>query len=75
MKLELTKLAAVKLELLLENLEAEWSAKVREDFLKKVTRKFAHVTIFPESCAESQVKSGLRKIVISKQTSAFYIIG
>jgi plasmid stabilization system protein ParE len=74
MKLELTKLAAAKLELLLAYLESEWSAKVREEFLKKVTRKFTHLTVFPKSCPESQVKRGLRKIVLSKQTSAFYKI-
>lgn len=40
MKLELTKLAALKLELLLEYLEEKWSFKVREKFLQNTNRKF-----------------------------------
>lgn len=65
MKLELTKLAAIKLELLLDYLESEWTPKVKADFLKKVNQKFNHLTVFPESCPESQLKKGLRRIVLS----------
>ncbi|MEX0981404.1 MAG: type II toxin-antitoxin system RelE/ParE family toxin [Bacteroidales bacterium] len=71
-KIILSKRAATKLENLLEYLETEWSIKVKKDFIKKLDRSFDLIKEFPESTEESNLKKGLRKCVISKQTTAYF---
>ena len=71
-KIILSKRAATKLKKLLEYLESEWSIKVKNDFIKKLDRSFNLIKEFPESTEESILKKGLRKCVISKQTTAYF---
>ncbi len=68
----LSKLASKKLEKLLNYLEKEWSVKAKNDFIKKLDHSFEMIKKLPESTEESNAKKGLRKCVISKQTTAYF---
>lgn len=68
----LSKRASKKLAKLLEYLETEWSLKVRDNFLSKFKKLIMQIQKYPESCTISNSVKGLRKLVITKQTSLFY---
>ena len=71
-EIRFSKRAAIKLENLLNFLEKEWSIKVKNDFILKLNRTLSNIQQFPESFPESLSKKGLRKCVITKQTTIFY---
>jgi len=71
-KIRLSRRAARKLESLLNYLEIEWSLKVRNDFIAKMDRTLKNNEKFPHSFPESQTVKGLRKCVISRQTTIYY---
>lgn len=71
-EVKLSKRACKKLELLLEYLELEWSLKVKNDFIKKLDRSLNQIKKFPDSTVKSEIKNGLHKCVITKQTSLYY---
>ncbi len=71
-EIRFSKRAAIKLENLLNFLEKEWSIKVKNDFILKLNRTLSNIQQFPESFPESIRKKGLRKCVITKQTTIFY---
>ena len=68
----LSKTAAKKLEKLLEYLTKHFSKNVAQKFLGKLDARLEVVKSHPESFSKSQLKKGLHKCVISKQTSVFY---
>ena len=73
-KVVLSSTAKDKLSDLLEYLERGWSAKVKNDFIKKLDRSIARISAYPQSCPESTQVRGLYKCVVTKQTSLFYRI-
>jgi plasmid stabilization system protein ParE len=74
MKIRLSSLAAFKLELLLEHLENEWSERIKNKFLGKLKSSLNSVAEKPNAFPKSQIRPDLRKVVITKQTTALYKI-
>jgi len=65
-------IAEKKLEALLEYLLVEWSLKVKTNFIKRLDDYLQIIKQEPESFPESEKVSGLRRCVITKQTSIYY---
>jgi plasmid stabilization system protein ParE len=74
MKVFLSELAENKLLKLTEFLLENWSLKVRNDFVKKLTSKIGQISDQPESCPQSSEFKGLYKCVLTKQTTFYYRI-
>ncbi len=74
MKVFLSELAENKLLKLTEFLLENWSLKVRNDFVKKLTSKIGQISDQPESCSQSSEFKGLYKCVLTKQTTFYYRI-
>ncbi len=70
--IKLSVIAARKLDNLLVFLEHEWSARVKDDFVKKLNKSLNQIQKLPESFPESERIRGLRKCVVTKQTTIFY---
>jgi len=64
--------ASQKLEKLLTFLESKWSVKVRKDFVLKLDDCLKKIQALPDSFPESEKIKGLRKCVITKQTTIYY---
>ncbi|MCF8352665.1 MAG: type II toxin-antitoxin system RelE/ParE family toxin [Bacteroidales bacterium] len=71
-KVIISKRASNKLAKLLEYLEKEWSLKVKNDFIEKLDKAVTQIRKYPKSAEESKAKSGLRKYVVTNQTTVFY---
>lgn len=65
-------IAKEKLEDLFDHLIEKWSYKVKAEFLQKLDRSIEIIKEQPEIFPESQKEKGLRKCVITKQTTVFY---
>lgn len=74
MKIFLSPKAALQLTELLEYLEENWSVKTRDRFLSKFDRNLKVIVSMPKAFPMSEKKKGLRRSVISKQTTIFYRI-
>jgi len=74
MKVYLSELAENKLLKLSIFLVENWSLKVRDDFINKLTVKINQIAQHPESCPQSNEFKGLFKCVITKQTTFYYRI-
>jgi plasmid stabilization system protein ParE len=64
--------ASLKLEALLLFLKSEWSEKVKNEFIIKLDKSLKQIQRLPESCPESKIVKGLRKCIVTKQTTVFY---
>ena len=71
MKVYFSELAESKLIDLTEYLLEEWSLKVRNDFVDKLSAKIKQITVQPKSCPESKFSRGLYKCVLTIQTTFF----
>ena len=71
-EIRLSKRAMKRLENLLVYLEEEWSTKVKHDFVRKLDKSLKQIQKLPDSYPESEKIRGLRKCVLSKQTTVFY---
>ncbi|XCF07011.1 type II toxin-antitoxin system RelE/ParE family toxin [Tamlana crocina] len=71
-KVVISKTAEKKLEKLFEYLIAEWSDKVKREFVEKLDSSIEIVKNQPEIFPESKKGKGLRKCVITKQTTLYY---
>lgn len=71
-KIRLSRKAMYKLDNLLDFLEKEWSIKVKNDFIVKFDKTLKKIEQFPDSFPESEIIKGLRKCVLTKQTTIFY---
>lgn len=71
-EIRLSKRAMRKLDSLLDYLEEEWSAKVKHEFVLKLDKSLKQIQKLPDSFPESEKISGLRKCVVTKQTTVFY---
>jgi plasmid stabilization system protein ParE len=67
-----SKLAEDKLQKLFDYLTERWSPKVKSDFVEKLDRSIEIIKTQPESFPESDIKPGLHKCVISKQTTLYF---
>jgi len=71
-KVVLSKRASEKLENLLNYLETQWSEKVKQNFIKKFDDSVKAISLFPESTEKSDLKKGLHRCVVTKQTTFYY---
>lgn len=71
-EIRLSKRAMEKLDSLLIYLEDEWSTKVKHDFVLKLDKSLKQIQKLPDSFPESEKIKGLRKCVVTKQTTVFY---
>jgi plasmid stabilization system protein ParE len=74
MKVYLSELAEDKLTKLTHYLHSEWSLKVKNEFVSKLTDKINQIASHPESCPQSAIQKGLYKCVVTRQTSFYYRI-
>jgi plasmid stabilization system protein ParE len=72
MKVFLSNEAAAQLSELLLYLEGRWSIRVRNNFLNKLTKNLTTIENMPYAYPESKKMPGIRKCVISPQTSLYY---
>ena len=71
-KVIISEIAEKRLESLFEYLLEEWSFKGKSDFIKKLDKNIQIIKDQPDSFPESDKESGLRKCVITKQTTLYY---
>ena len=71
-KVVLSKRAADKLEKLLIYLETNWSERVKQNFIKKFDNSVKFISLFPEATEKSNLKKGLHRCVVTKQTAIYY---
>lgn len=71
-EIRLSKRAMNKLDSLLVYLENEWSTKVKYNFILKLDKSLKQIQKLPDSFPESEKIRGLRKCVVTKQTTVFY---
>jgi plasmid stabilization system protein ParE len=71
-EIRLSNRAMKKLDSLLVYLEKEWSTKVKQDFILKLDKALKQIQKLPDSFPESEKIRGLRKCVVTKQTTVFY---
>ena len=74
MKVFLSQTAGDQLHALIDYLELQWSGKVRDNFIHKIQRSMQTIGSMPYSFPASERFPGLRKCVITSQTTAFYRI-
>ena len=72
MKVYLSALAELKLELLIEYLASEWGKSSKVKFLNKLETTIDRISKFPDSNPKSNELGGIYKCVVSKQTSLVY---
>ncbi len=70
-EIRLSKRAAKKLDSLLAFLEKRWSLKVKGNFIQKFDESLKYIQLHPDSFPVSEKLNGLRKCVVTKQTT-FY---
>jgi len=71
-KVVISKTAEKKLENLFEYLIEKWSVKVKKDFVEKLDSSIEIIKNQPEIFPESKKGKGLRKCVITKQSTLYY---
>lgn len=71
-KVDISKTAQKKLDRLIEFLEEEWSEKIKQEFVIKLDNSIRIIKSQPEAFPESNLRKGLRKCVITKQTTLYY---
>jgi len=71
-EIRLSKRVSRKLDKLLLFLEDDWSIKAKKDFLLKLEESFKHIQKLPASFPESNKIPGLRKCIVTRQTTIFY---
>ena len=71
-KVDISKTAQKKLDKLLDFLIEEWSERVKREFVLKLDQSIKILKSQPEAFPESNLRKGLRKCVITKQTTLYY---
>lgn len=71
-KVVISKIAEKKLESLFDYLIEEWSVEVKRKFVERLDSSIEIIKSRPEIFPESKKGNGLRKCVITKQTTLYY---
>jgi len=71
-EIRLSKRAIKKLDDLFLFLEKEWSIKVKHDFILKLEKSLNQIRKYPDGFPESEKIRGLRKYIVTKQTTIYY---
>ncbi len=73
-KIDLSSLAEIQLQSILDYIEIEWSKKVKSNFLESFTDLTHQISRFPYSCSEYDEMPGIHKAIINKNVSFYYLI-
>ena len=68
----ISKIAERKLDKLFDYLTTKWSIKVKNEFIEKLDKSILAIKEQPESFPSSEKRKGLRKCVVTKQTTLYY---
>lgn len=71
-KVTISKTAEKKLDKLFDYLLEKWSLKVKNEFISKLDSSIDIIRNQPEIFPKSEKGKGLRKCVVTKQTTLFY---
>ncbi|HEY9220266.1 MAG TPA: type II toxin-antitoxin system RelE/ParE family toxin [Lutibacter sp.] len=71
-KIIISKTGEKKLALLFDYLLKNWSVNVKKEFIEKLDSSISIIQNQPEIFPESKKVKGLRKCVITKQTTLYY---
>jgi len=71
-EIRLSKSAARNLDSILAFLEKKWSLKTKQTFILKLDHSLKLIQSHPDIYPESESITGLRKCVVTKQTTLFY---
>lgn len=71
-KLVVSDSASIKIDELLNYLEANWSKKVRLNFFYKMNKLLKQIQEYPDSCPKTDYAEGVRRLIITKQTFLYY---
>jgi len=71
-KVVFPKSASIKLDELLDFLETEWSIRIKQNFIQKIDKAVFQLCKYPLSAEKSELKRGLHRLVITKQTTIYY---
>lgn len=74
MNIFLSQIAEGQLQSLLEYLDEEWGERVCDNFIEKLERALQTISLTPLAFPASEKMPGLRKCVITRQTSIYYRI-
>jgi len=74
MRVFLSELAELKLLKLNKHLLENWSKKVKDNFIDKLSERIRQISHQPKSCPKSSEFDGLYKCVVTKQSTFFYRI-
>ncbi|MEL6534876.1 MAG: type II toxin-antitoxin system RelE/ParE family toxin [Bacteroidota bacterium] len=74
MRVQFSQIASYKIERLLEYLEMEWSAASRRKFVAALQDRIEALKQNPLGFPVSHFRPDIRKLVITKQTTALYTI-
>lgn len=74
MQVFLSPLAEFKVQMILDYLESEWTAQVRETFLKQLIQSLNHISTYPYSFSQTEEFPGVYKCVVNRHNSLFYRI-
>ncbi|MCU0340238.1 MAG: type II toxin-antitoxin system RelE/ParE family toxin [Spirosomaceae bacterium] len=74
LEIEFTHRAEHNLEVILAYLEVKWSAKVKTDFLAKLSEQLFLISEMPFLYPASSVKKDIRRCVVNKHTAVYYRI-
>ena len=74
MKIRLSRLAAFKIERLLDYLEVEWSKSVRKKFLLELKTRLDRASTQPLAFPKSQLNTKLRKLVLTKLSTLLFTV-
>lgn len=71
-KVVISKTAEKKLDKLFEYLVEKWSIKIKKEFVEKLDSSIEIIKNQPEIFPESKKGKGLKKCVLTKQTTLYY---
>lgn len=71
-QVKLSKRAEKKLDNLFNYLETKWSARVKNNFVKKLQKAIKQIQQHPYGFPKSEIIKDLHKHVITKQTTIYY---
>lgn len=71
-EVDISKTAEKKLDKLFDYLIEEWSINVKNEFVGKLNDCIKVIRQQPEAFPESDIEKGLRRCVVTKQTTLYY---
>ena len=74
MQVFLSPLAEFKIQMILDYLESEWTARVKESFFRQLIQSLNHISSHPYGFSQIEEFPGVYKCVVNRHNSLFYRI-